>query len=391
MAITWEISVVERAGVSTRPSLAFSSLGQAGIAYYSSLLQALRFAASSSAGWASTTVETCPDDCFPSFAFQSPRHPAISYNIGGTLKYAIHRGGWDIQTVTAQGQEGLSSSLAFDASDRPCISYYDSAEKALKYATVVPSGWIIQTVDEEAGAGSSSCLAFNASGQPAIAYAATSTSERTPNAPEIRYAVLNGTTWVREKGWPGALNTGSAPPPGSFGLANVSLAFSPHRYNGMDPLPIIGFSFTDLSLRPWGKLILMRNRVLWEQFLSLMGNSTPSDGGCLASNVNLNETVIAYHDDYFEAIKYAVEGFDPEPRSTVEKAGKTPAGQFIGPFGLPSLAFKFGDQPAISYYDSANADGAGGFIKYAIGTRSLSLLDILTAFIRRLGWHPGRP
>jgi hypothetical protein len=182
MAITWEISVVERTGALARPSLAFNSLGEAGIAYYASLFQALRFATLTNTGWAISTVERCRADCLPSLAFQFPRHPAISYNItvGARrfiLKYAVYRGGWDIQTVT---EEGRSSSLAFDDSGRPCISYYDPVNDTLKYATGVPGGgWIIQSVDEEAGAGRSNCLVFNPSGEPAIAYTATSPSPPT--------------------------------------------------------------------------------------------------------------------------------------------------------------------------------------------------------------------
>lgn len=362
MAITWEISVVERTGVLTRPSLAFNSLGEAGIAYYASLFQALRFATLTDTGWAISTVETCRDDCFPSLAFQFPRHPAISYNIAVgaqrfILRYAVYRGGWDTQTVT---EKGRSSSLAFDDSARPCISYYDPVEHALKYAAGPAGGgaWIIQTVDEEAGAGSSSCLVFNRSGQPAIAYAATSTDRKTLDAPEIRYAVLKGTTWVREKVFPGAVGAGSAPPHG-WGLTGVSLAFSPFSFNGMDPWPIIAFSTSDPSLRPWSMDVVWRNRHTWERFVSLTSYSSPSDGGCLGLNLNFGETALGYHDPYAEAINYiALDSHAPE-RSIVEKYGKTPEGEFIGPFGLPSLAFKAGDQPAMSYYDAANASIEG--------------------------------
>jgi hypothetical protein len=50
MDITWQITVVGKVDRATKPSLAFSPSGQAGIAYHSSLQQALKFATPSGQG-----------------------------------------------------------------------------------------------------------------------------------------------------------------------------------------------------------------------------------------------------------------------------------------------------------------------------------------------------
>jgi len=83
---------------------------------------------------------------------------------------------------------GSYNSLAFDASDNPAISYYDSTHGSLKYAYFDGSSWNTVTIDNEEDVGKFTSLAFDHAGNPGISYY-NETSD------SLRYAHFNGTTW----------------------------------------------------------------------------------------------------------------------------------------------------------------------------------------------------
>src|SRR5262245_34406834 len=183
MRIRWRIATIERAGLSTQSSIAFSPTGRVAVAYYSSVHQALRLALETDSPlWDISTVDTVPGDCQPSLAFRLGQ-PAISYRVGagadgGELRYAVYRGGipaWSIERVAPSAG---TSSLAFDPFSQPAISYYEPASRTLRLArSTSPSGWSTQSVVEGQGAGEFNALSFIPStapgperGQPAIAF-----------------------------------------------------------------------------------------------------------------------------------------------------------------------------------------------------------------------------
>lgn len=92
--------------------------------------------------------------------------------------------GWFVHLVDDEGGGIYGSSLAFDPSGNPAISYSNDTSRALKLARWTGSSWDIQTVD--VGAGGS--LAFDMSGNPAIAY-------RSYLADVLKYARWNGLSW----------------------------------------------------------------------------------------------------------------------------------------------------------------------------------------------------
>ncbi|MDP3563860.1 MAG: hypothetical protein Q8R70_05165, partial [Methanoregula sp.] len=88
------------------------------------------------------------------------------------LIYASWNGtAWNRETVHATGNIGKQSSLAINSLDQPFISYYDTSNKELRFATRNPGEqqWVSHTVDNN-GVGEYSSLALDPSGHPNIAY-----------------------------------------------------------------------------------------------------------------------------------------------------------------------------------------------------------------------------
>ncbi|HLG30920.1 MAG TPA: hypothetical protein VI387_11980, partial [Candidatus Brocadiales bacterium] len=74
--------------------------------------------------------------------------------------------GWQIEDVDFADVAGESTSLAFDTSGNPAVSYYYGS---LMYAHFNGTSWIIETVDDTADVGYYSSLAFHpTSGYPSI-------------------------------------------------------------------------------------------------------------------------------------------------------------------------------------------------------------------------------
>ena len=200
MTISWEIHTVEVAGYSTWSSLAVSPAGRIGVAYYSSIIHALRFATLSSGHvWAIETVDTSFGDAAPSLRTDTTNRPfatrrrstrrGIQSNPLHEMLYAVRRGNsTDPWTISRVAQDvWTDSSLGFDASGNAGISFRD-VDRALAYVRgdSTLSTWVVSAVDGP-DAGAFNSLAVAPSGQPAIAY----TSED-DHRTLIRYAAFDG-------------------------------------------------------------------------------------------------------------------------------------------------------------------------------------------------------
>ncbi len=98
---------------------------------------------------------------YTSLAFDSSGNPSISYYdvTNGDLKYAHWNGAiWQRYTLDSTGDVGSYSSLAFDSSGNPAVSYYDATNGDLKYAHWNGTAWNIQTVDAASGVGAATPL-----------------------------------------------------------------------------------------------------------------------------------------------------------------------------------------------------------------------------------------
>jgi RHS repeat-associated protein len=110
---------------------------------------------------------------YTSINLDSSGNPRISYydSTNGDLKYASWTGSaWNIQTVDSTGSVGQYTSLVLDSSGNPHISFYDVTNTNLKYAKWTGSSWSLQTLDSTGTVGLWTSLALDSSGNPRIAY-----------------------------------------------------------------------------------------------------------------------------------------------------------------------------------------------------------------------------
>lgn len=103
------------------------------------------------------------------------REPCISYYDAtqGDLKFVCRRFDdyWrPIQTVDAEGNVGLFSSLVFDAQSRAHIAYYAMDSGDLKYARQTGAGWLVETVDSAGDTGWYPSMAIRYDGHVFISY-----------------------------------------------------------------------------------------------------------------------------------------------------------------------------------------------------------------------------
>jgi hypothetical protein len=163
------------------PSLVLDSSGNPHIAYTNGKhFTDLMYAASNGSSWTLTRIDTgggrtTSTGIEPSVSLDSHGFPHISYydSSNADLRYASWNGtGWELETVDSINDVGRQSSLAIDAHDQPFISYYDVTLQELKYATfdAMTAKWVIRTVDNNGDVGKYSSLALDPKGHPAISY-----------------------------------------------------------------------------------------------------------------------------------------------------------------------------------------------------------------------------
>ncbi|MHA2265851.1 MAG: InlB B-repeat-containing protein, partial [Candidatus Thorarchaeota archaeon] len=146
--------------------------------------------------WTNETVDSSGQvGMYTSIAIDSSDKAHISYrnSYNGDLKYATNASGsWVAETLDSTGIVGDYTSIAIDSSDNVYISYYDVTNKDLKYATNASGSWTYETVDSTGSVGTHTSMAIDSLDNVHISY-----YDASPNG-DLKYATNASGSWVYE-------------------------------------------------------------------------------------------------------------------------------------------------------------------------------------------------
>ena len=348
------------------------------------LLPALFFAQTDNEKYMFPSSDTPVDDSVADTGYESSiaidlqGDVHISYfdATNGDLKYARHRKGgevvvdsknmnarnynnWISFTIDSRAVVGKYSSIKTDSLGRPCISYYDVTNKALKYARYDGLKWIIQYVDA-GNVGMYTSLVLDKSDRPGISYYDAENKS-------LKYAAYDGTNWNAEEV--------DRAPGGDLGLYTSIVM-------GSDDRPRIAYYDSGKGKLKFAKL----QGNSWD--IEDVDNEENAKVGAFASlALGKNDTpYIAYYDLTNTALKYAKKtGFSWE-KLCVDKDGSV--GQFA------SLAIDNYGNPKIAYYDSGKRQlklsewrGSKWFVGYPVSQYGYFGMDCSMVLDKQGYWH----
>ncbi|MEW6743844.1 MAG: hypothetical protein AB1486_13900 [Planctomycetota bacterium] len=189
----WQL---ERIGYGWASSTRIDDTGVVHIAYDSD--RTLWYARFDGHSWTFEEVYS-PVTKYISLTLDEERNPHISFFIDQPyydLGYARREGGeWHHEVVETNGRTGYWNSIAIHPSGTVCISYYKDMpydQQGLKFARRHGANdWRLEYLDDEASAGAFSSLVFDSSGRPHVSY------KRYP-IPGLKYATHSGHGWEIE-------------------------------------------------------------------------------------------------------------------------------------------------------------------------------------------------
>jgi hypothetical protein len=296
------------------------------VSYFHKATDQLRFAwfdgmqwqihAVDSAGWVGR---------YTSLKILDSGEPAVCYNLqSGTtsVRYATFYGfGWRTENVQIAQLAGLYVSLEILSSGDPAMSYQDVTNGYLKYTRFDGQVWQTDTISDAGIAGYWTSLA-NVGGQPAISY------QEHHGGWKLKYAWYDGVEWKSEY-------VDTSPDSGS----QSSLAVS-----HVDQLPRISYVGNDDLRYAW------HDGATWHAGIVIDGDG---DVGYYTSLAFLpsGKPAISYWDRTHTNVKYAELEGDDESNPDHWKTYTIDSVKNVGEW--TSLVV-WGNEPAISYYDSTN-------------------------------------
>ena len=181
----WNIVSVDTTGnVGWWTSIAINSNNAVHISYYDSTNDDLKYATctsswSSPSSWSKVTVDSSGDvGKYSSVAIDSNDAVHISYrdSTNDDLKYATcssscsSASSWTTSTIDSVGNVGSRTSIAIDSNDALHISYHDITNGDLKYATDQSGSWANTTVDSVGTVGQYTSIAIDSNDVVHISY-----------------------------------------------------------------------------------------------------------------------------------------------------------------------------------------------------------------------------
>ncbi|MED5291045.1 MAG: Ig domain-containing protein, partial [Candidatus Thermoplasmatota archaeon] len=185
-AYSWSKTIVDHIGdVGDYASMAIDSNDVLHISYYDATNTNLKYATcssscSSGSSWSKITIESSSGDVgkYNSIAIDSNDALHISYrdSTNDDLKYATcssscsSASSWTTSTIDSVGNVGSRTSIAIDSNDAVHISYHDITNGDLKYATDQSGSWANTTVDSVGTVGKYTSIAIDSNDVVHISY-----------------------------------------------------------------------------------------------------------------------------------------------------------------------------------------------------------------------------
>jgi YD repeat-containing protein len=263
---------------------------------------------------------------YNSIALDSNNKVHISYynSTNTNLNYATNASGiWVPSVIESTDDAGKYSSIAVDSNNKVHISYYKAAPNYnLRYATNISGAWVLKNVEATDDVGKHSAIALDNNNKVHISYYKA-------NNTRLKYATNISGTWV-------ASTVDSS---GSTGTDTSIAADSGNKMH---------ISYYDAA----NKYLKYATNISGSWVATAVdtsGNTGTYTSIALDSN---NKAHISYYDAADTALKYATNASGGWVTETVDLAGST------GTYS--SIAIDSGNNAHISYYDAAN-----DILKYA--------------------------
>jgi hypothetical protein len=170
--LVWDINeVIDRGVAGTYTAVATRSDNIPCVSYFAEKYDFLKVACRNSLDpadntwWIGTADNSTQAGVYTSLAFDSSDRPHVSYMdfVQGNLMYASQNsnGDWFNETVDTRHETGGWTSLALDGNSKPCVSYFEFTDQILKYACRGKSGWSTSVISNTAPIGLYTSLALN--------------------------------------------------------------------------------------------------------------------------------------------------------------------------------------------------------------------------------------